>query len=168
MARDTRKNRVGPFGVHRRVVKVQGTTQFHLEPYILHQRPNESVKFLRLRQIRNPQARRAEPSDEIRHAFSAALPHRRQLIASAASVVLRPKLIAQHPAEIIPRRWSTVSFTDFSPPQRSIPAEQGSCVGNVAACGDGRYVQMLANLEQPGVQVARLFATVGLRFFNLH
>ena len=149
-------------------MKVLGTVQLHLESYILRQCANKPVHLLRLRQVRNLQTRGVEPEDEIRHAFSAALPHCRQLVASAASVVLWPKLLVQHPAKIIPHRWSTVSFADFMPPQRSIPSEKRRSVRDVAAGGDGRNFQVLANLEQPCVQVARLFASVGLRFFNLY
>ena len=45
---------------------------------------------------------------------------------------------------------------------------QGRSVWNVAMGRDGRYVQVLANLEQPSVQVARLLTTIGLWFFNLY
>ena len=46
--------------------------------------------------------------------------------------------------------------------------EQRSRIWDMSSCRDGRYLQVLANLEQPCVQVVRLFAAVGLRLLNLY
>ena len=74
----------------------------------------------------------------------------------------------QYPTEIIPRSWTTMSFTRLTPPECSVPTEQGCRVWDVASCWDCRDIQMLANLEQPRIQVMSLLSTVRLRFFNLY
>ena len=61
-----------------------------------------------------------------------------------------------------------MSFTSLTPPEHSVPVEQGCRVRDVASRRDGRDVQMLTNLEQPRIQVTSFLSTVRLRFFNLY